>query len=235
MLFRSEDGNTVTPGLRKGQTAIGNFRLTLKEAAGQSADYPVAAVPADLYYDRLSVEAKTGQKSRPKASLIKNTSVVRFRITEETVDSGKGSRALTNPLPCEISITGGNTMISYENKIAEQAPTYRYLPIETRETIDNTQWEVDYGMMRLVIGNTVPVVIRDLATGLTLVDSNLISLILAYHEKYGSQTDIDREDLFEIDVIITRDPSKGGNDLTVTIKVAGWVVVKIVPNPEFNS
>jgi len=183
--------------------------------------------PSPLYYARQEVRVVSGKQLSYKVDLMKNSSSVRFRI-KETVQNTSRIRAGWNvELPFDIELSGNNTMIDGHNRIMPHAPKYNYLPVASAWDGDEEVWCVDYRLMRLMIEHPVVIRINDRATDTILLEEDLISLILDYKTKYITQSDIDKEDEFLIELDIDR--SSSGGDVSVSIRINGWEIFKLKP------
>lgn len=82
--------------------------------------------------------------------------------------------------------------------------------------------EVDLKMMRLMLGQSPMLVIRNSVTQEVLYNENMIDQILSTLQ-YITQEDFDREDefIFEISVV---------NDVVVSVSINGWILNNINPD-----
>lgn len=226
MIGKIEDGQDIfSAGLQKGVTRLEDFRIELDKAtSGRAApwpDYPVAANVPDLYYGMAEVEVRTGKTMTEKISLTKNTSRIQLKIIELPGSS--------DPLPSDVSQIpyeaygfGNNTMLNYENKIAPQAPTLTYIP-SGFDVQTGPVYNIFLTAPRLVTGNPVTLRLWAEQEGRFIMNENLVSIILKSDE-YNTQDDIDREDLFLIEVVVDR---RAGLD--VMVKINGWEIGTIDP------
>lgn len=235
--------NKFVKGLTKDKTNIDDFRIMLKEA-GTRAELPNAMVAADLFYGKAGVTASIVGYTNVKITLIKNSSTVRFRITD--ISEERDPEMNTDEWPYDIDLYGRNTMLNSENNIpdesAPQSPELRYIAASQPRQTGELTWEVDYSMMRLMTSNhPVWMEIIDNYTGLSLLppdQGELIGLIKAARTApggphiYVTQEDFDREDLFEIELQVDRYPPGTGKELVVTIKINGWGIVDLKPGVE---
>ncbi len=215
---RNADGS-VSAGMKKGETALDDFAVALNEGAQGSA-----TPPSPLFYGKASVTPDPADPVTVKVSLIKDTSVIRFIITDVTEEGP--AAALTAEGLYEIYCIGENTVLNSENNIADDSPRLRYNP--SRRAAEGKVYEADIDMMRLVQGDdTLTAVVRDNETGVYYLNRNLVEL-LQEKPAYNTQAGLDKEDLFIIEMDINRD-YPGGDGIYVVIKINGWVINPIEP------
>lgn len=226
--------NTVTAGLEKGSTSIENFRLWLTEDSSQStSEYTAAAIPAELFYNKLDISAGLDRLITHKAEFIKNTSVIRLKFTTEDGTQPAPPIGTRADMPYEITLSGTNTMFDYLDNNTAEAPEYRYLPSSFGTVAEN--YNVEYKMPRLEWNYDTSVEIGiKYGNQEILAPDKLIQMIKKLKKPggefvYKNQTDLDREDEFEIGIKVTEIPGTG-EILSVTITINGWNFKEIRPD-----
>lgn len=215
-------GGSVSAGLKKGETKLANFVVALKEASQGTA-----SAPTPLFYGRAVVTPQgSGEPVTTKISLVKDTSVIKFVITDVTEEST--GAALTAEGLYEIYCIGENTVLNSENNIADGAPRLKYDPSKT--ATEGKVYQAEINMMRLLQGDdTLMAIVRDTETSASYLNRNLVEL-LQEKPSYKTQEGLDREDLFVIEMDIDRDyPGGGDGSIYVVIRVNGWVINPIKP------
>lgn len=212
---------SVSSGLKTGETRLENFVVALKEAS-----QGIASAPTPLFYGKSTVTpASSGDPVTTKISLVKDTSVIRFVITDVT-ETEEGS-SITAAELYEIYCTGENTVLNFENNIAAGAPQMKYIPSETAS--EGKVYEAEIDMMRLLQGDdTLTALVRDAVTGVDYLNRNLVEL-LQEKPAYKTQAGLDKEDMFLIEMDIDRNHPGGDDGIYVVIKINGWVINPIKP------
>jgi hypothetical protein len=215
------DGAALSP-LVRGISAIDDFRVALnKRDADSRADTPSTAdFPSSLFYGSADIELLEGESHPVVVSLIKDTSMLSFHIHDQQTRAEDVSPGWPSD-PYNIFVDGDNTMFDHSNNIAPEAPVLRYTPVlASRRT---GIFDADVPMSRIIKGVPLNTVIEDARTGTRYLDADLMEIITA-NPAYATQSEIDREDLFDIDVYIDKDA-----DVSVTIVINGWQYVYVTP------
>lgn len=202
---------TINPTLIKGVTDINDFRAELKNIIGvDNYLYPITT-PDDLYAG-LALNAIADQRNETitDVELIRDTKKIKVKIT--------GTDAYSAPL--EVYITALNGRYKFDNSIDTNHGTFKYTPINT--LLQPNYMEVDLKMMRLMLGQSPMLVIKNSVTQEVLYNENMIDQILSTLQ-YITQEDFDREDefIFEISVV---------NDVVVSVSINGWIINNINPD-----
>lgn len=203
--------NTINETLRKGVTDITDFRMELKNTTGaENYLYPVST-PDDLYAAlATSVIAAPMNQNITDVELIKDTKKVKVKITD--TDGFDAS--------LEVNITALNGRYQFDNNIDLNHKTFKYTPINT--LLQPNYMEVDLKMMRLVLGQSPMLVIKDSVTQESLYNENMIEQILST-QQYASQEDFDREDEFVFEISIA-------NNIIVSVSINGWIINSVNPD-----
>lgn len=205
------NNNTLNQTLRKGVTDINDFRIELQNVTGEDGYLYTTGIPDDLYVGlTTNAIASAENKKITDVELIKNTKKIKVTIM--------GSDAFDAPL--DIYITALNGRYNFDNSIDINHGTFKYLPINTRS--QSSYMGSDLRIMRLVLGHSPMLVIKNSVTQDVLYNEHMIDQILATN-KYVSQEDLDREDefLFEISIV---------NDVIVFVSINGWRINSIHPD-----
>lgn len=203
--------SAINQTLRRGVTDINDFRMELKNITGeQNYLYPVNT-PDDLYAG-LAVNAIAASENEniTDVELIKDTKKIKVKIT--------GTAAFNVPL--EVYVTALNGRYKFDNNIDLDHGTFKYTPINT--TSKSNYQQADLKMMRLVLGQSPMLVIKDSASQQVLYNENMIDQILATHQ-YALQEDFDREDEFIFEILVV-------NDVVVSVSINGWVINSVNPD-----
>lgn len=203
--------SAINQTLRRGVTDINDFRMELENITGaQNYLYPVNT-PDDLYAG-LAVNAIAASENEniTDVELIKDTKKIKVKIT--------GTAAFNVPL--EVYITSLNGRYKFDNNIDLDHGTFKYTPINT--TSQSNYQQADLKMMRLVLGQSPMLVIKDSATQQVLYNENMIDQILATHQ-YALQEDFDREDEFIFEILVS-------NNVVVSVSINGWVINSVNPD-----
>lgn len=213
----SDDNDDVTVGLTKGVSHIDYFRMMLKKSDATAYGNPVAMPPSPLFYGRADFDIPANGTASRTISLVKDTSVIIFRITKTA------SRSRADDDSNEVYCGGRNTYLDALNGVTDESPAMTYLPKSNTRPGDN-QYEITIPMGRLIIGMPVNALAKDRNSDEKYIDNDLVALICATGV-YETQEDLDREDTFVIDIVIEGD----GADVTVTVSINGWELVDISP------
>ncbi|MCL2561380.1 MAG: FimB/Mfa2 family fimbrial subunit [Rikenellaceae bacterium] len=212
------------PPVAIGSTSLNDFRMML--AYGLLPANPEAEVaPQVKNFDHLFwaiaediTVAGRGTRTIP-FEFQKNTSTLRVIINGIQYLPG---RSLA---PLNVFTTGKNWAYAYNN-IPDVAAAPRMLYEPQSVTVDVNRMEADIRQQRFVIAQsaTDPVLlyIRDAQHGVNMLNPiNVINAILQSPD-YNNQADIDREDLFIIELSIAF-------DLSITVTVNGWEIIILDP------
>lgn len=205
------NAGTINPTLIKGVTDINDFRAELKNIIGvDNYLYPITT-PDDLYAGlALNAISARANEAITDVELIRDTKKIKVKIT--------GIDAYSSPL--EVYITALNGRYKFDNSIDTNHGTFKYTPTNT--LLQPNYMEVDLKMMRLMLGQSPMLVIRNSVTQEVLYNENMIDQILSTLQ-YITQEDFDREDefIFEISVV---------NDVVVSVSINGWILNNINPD-----
>lgn len=197
--------------LRKGVTDINDFRAELNYVKGnESYLYPVGT-PDDLYAG-LTTQAisSINNKTITPVELIKDTKKIKVKIV--------GTNYLSGPL--EVYITALNGRYLFDNSIDGNHGTFKYTPISSDQ--QPNRLETNLKMMRLVLGQTPTLVIKNSTTSEVIYNENMIDQILLT-QKYISQEDLDREDEFVFEIVIDK-------NMEISVSINGWKINHITPD-----
>lgn len=197
--------------LRKGVTDINDFRLELNGSTDAENYLVPTNVPDDLHAG-LTTQA---------ASAISNklvTDVDLIKITKKIKVTISGTDVLHAPL--DVFITALNGRYKSDNSIDPNNGTFKYVPMKSATTPNKLV--VDFKQMRLMLGQSPMLVIRNRTTQEVLYHENMIDLILSTG-KYASQEDFDREDEFDFNISFV-------NDILIGVSINGWIINNITPD-----
>lgn len=209
--------NMLDKTLRKGVTDINNFRLELNNIIGEGDYLYPADIPNDLYAGlATNVISDPINKNTIDVELIKDTKKIKVKIY--------GIDALNSTVvpPLDIYITAINGRYKFENSIDVNHPTFKYTPINS--LLQPNYMEVDLKIMRLALGQSPMLVIKNSLTSEIIYNENIIDQILST-QKYISQEDFDREDEFVFEITI----HSNGDDVDVSASINGWEINNITP------
>lgn len=203
--------NTINQTLRKGVTDINDFRIELKNTTGaEDFLYPVTT-PDDLYAGlAVNAIAAPENQSITDVELIQDTKKIKVKIT--------GTDAFNAPL--NVYITALNGRYKFDNSIDANHGTFKYMPINS--LLQPNYMEVDLKMMRLVLGQSPMLVVKNSMTQQVLYNENMIDQILS-SPQYVSQEDFDREDEFVFEISVE-------NDIVVSVSINGWIINSVNPD-----
>lgn len=205
------NANTINPTLIEGVTDINDFRTELKNIIGGDNYLYPANTPDDLYAGfALNTIFFPINKVITDVELIKDTKKIKVKIT--------GTDAYSAPL--EVYITALNGRYKFDNSIDTNHGTFKYIPINT--LLQPNYMEVDLKMMRLMLGQSPMLVIKNSVTQEILYNENMIDQILSTLQ-YITQEDFDREDEFIFEISVS-----GG--VVVSVSINGWIVNSINPD-----
>lgn len=206
--------NTISQMLRKGITNINDLRTELKNAKDtENYLYPVS-IPDDLY-GGLAVRAVSAlnNKNITSVELIKDTKKIKVKLLGTEVAPGVFN----------AYITAINGRYKFDNSIDVNHGVFKYSPVNLPLRTESI--EMDFKMMRLVLGQTPMLVIRNNTTSEVIYNENMIEQILLT-EKYVTQEDFDREDEFVFEITI----QSKNNNIELQVSINGWRISNIIPD-----
>lgn len=206
--------NTLNNTLRKGITDIADFRAELKNITGtENYLYPVNT-PDDLYAGFVTdaVSAMDNQNITD-VELIKDTKKIKVKITS--------TAPITTPF--DIYITALNGRYLPDNNIDLNHGTFKYIPVNS--TVQPNYIEVDLKIMRLMLGQSPMLVIKNSVTHDLIYNENMIDQILLT-KKYVTQEDFDREDQFIFEITIQSED----DNIEILVSINGWKINSITPD-----
>lgn len=226
------DKNGMTKGLTAGESLLEDFRIILKHSypvTGPITGLPFAETPSELFYSKDYISVDDSKPLSYNIEFIKNNSTVLFRIVEKFYDNIKRTNTRVD-MPYTLYCTGKSNLLDCENNIpAAETTEIKYIPYSIMEQGNTYEARIDN--MRLIAGQPVNVFLQFEANGKMLVNEDLMSFIFAKNSPYLTQSDLDKEDFFIIDLEIDKHPEN--SDVTITIKINGWTVS--IVKPEFKS
>ena len=205
--------------LRKGVTEIKDFRIFLNSIEDGTGFILPTKVPDDLYAG-LTVGALStpGQRKITEMELIQDTKKIKVILTGINFLS----RAAAIP---DIYITAQNGRYRFDNQIDGTYRTLKYAPLQTN--VGSNRMEANLKIMRLVIGTSPMLIIKDPVTGNLNYNENLIEQILQ-NPNYSSQTDLDREDEFVFEIAL----EAKDHQVIVSVTINGWKINEVNPVTE---
>lgn len=209
----NNQNNILSNNLRKGETDINDFRMELKNINGEENLLYPATTPDDLYAGFVNAISTLNNKDITPVDLIKDTKKIKVKITGTDLISG----------PLSVYITALNGRYKFENSIDVNHSTFKYTPIKTATELN--YMEADLKMMRLVLGQSPMLVVKNSNTSEVIYNENMIEQILLTH-KYASQEDFDREDEFLFEITI----KSKDNTIEILVSINGWLINNINPD-----
>lgn len=206
--------NTLNNILRKGITDISDFRAELKNTIG-AENYLYPTNTADDLYAGFVTDAVSAMDNQniTDVELIKDTKKIKVKITS------------TDPIPTpfDIYITALNGRYLSDNNIDLNHGTFKYTPVNS--IVQPNYIEVDLKIMRLMLGQSPMLVIKNSITQNVIYNENMIDQILLT-KQYVTQEDFDREDQFIFEITI----QSKDNNIEILISVNGWKINSITPD-----
>lgn len=211
--------NETSKLLQEGVTDIKDFRLLLNNTAGTEGFLLPVKIPDDLYAGiTINALSTTSRKQVTDVELIQDTKKIKVILT------GTDFLTRTQAVP-DIYITALNGRYKFDNQIDGTYRMLKYVPSQT--TVDSNRMEANLKTMRLMIGASPMLVIKDPATSKLLYNKNIIEQILL-NPAYTSQTDLDREDEFVFAIKLEEQDQQ----LVVSVTINGWEINEIFPVTE---
>lgn len=205
--------NAINKLLQKGVSDMQDFRMELKNITGQDGYLLPTQTPDDLYVGlALNVLSCPSNKEVTDVELIKDTKKIKVKIT--------GTANVNAPL--DVYITALNGRYKFDNSIDMNHGIFKYTPVKSSQLTNYL--EVDLKTLRLVLGQSPMLVIKNSLTSEVIYNKNIIEEILQTN-KYVTQTDFDREDEFVFEIAI----KWTGNDIITTVTINGWKIETINP------
>lgn len=205
--------NTLNQTLIEGVTDINDFCIELKSIMEADNYLHPATTPDDLYVGLVNASSSSNDKEIVTVELIKNTKKIKVKIT--------GTDFIPSAL--DINIIATNGRYKFDNRIDVNHGTMKYTPINT--SVLPNYMEVDLKMMRLVLGQSPMLVIKNSTTSEVIYSENMIEQILLT-QQYLSQEDFDREDEFVFEIAI----KSNNNIVEVVVSINGWLINNIGPD-----
>lgn len=206
--------NAINHLLRKGVTDIHDFRVELKNIIEQDNYLHPTQIPDDLYvglvHDVLSCPSN---KKITDVELIKDTKKIKVKIT--------GIDNINAPL--DVYIIARNGRYTFDNSIDMNHGIFKYTSVKSLQ--QTNYLEVDLKMMRLVLGQSPMLVVKNSLTSEVIYSKNMIEQILLT-KKYTTQADFDREDEFVFDLTI----KSTNNKVTISVSINGWKIIMVNPD-----
>lgn len=211
---RDSLSNSLNETLHKGITDIRDFRTELKSIPGAENYLYPAATPDDLYAGLASnAVSSVDNQQITNVELIKLTKKIKVKIKGPGVEN----------IPTDIYILAQNGRYQNDYTIDHSHGIFKYSPIKT-STQPNYK-ETDLKVMRLMLGESPMLVVKNSSTSDVLYNENMIEQILST-QKYNSQNDIDREDEFVFEIAMLANE----NNIGVTVSVNGWKINTVTPD-----
>lgn len=206
--------HSLNETLREGITDISNFRTELKSIQGAENYLYPANVPDDLYSGLVTnVVSSSDNQHITDVELIKITKKIKVKIKGPGVDN----------MPIDVYILAQNGRYQSDETIDHNYGILKYSPVKTSVQTDFK--EVDLKTMRLMLGESPMLVIKNSSTSDVLYNKNMIEQILLT-QKYHTQADIDREDEFVFEIVM----EANGNNIEITVFINGWKINIVTPD-----
>lgn len=209
-----ESSSAINNVLQKGVTDINDLRVELNNISSQEGYLYPKRTPDDLYVGLVSDLVAAGDNQRVvEMELRKITKKIKVKIT--------GGDLITRAsAPLDVHIRALNGRYQFDHSIDPNHGVFIYTPINT--LIGSNYMEVDLKMMRLMLGLSPMLVVRNSASSEVIYNENMIEQILST-QKYVSQDDFDRQDEF---VFLINIESKD-NHVVISVSINGWRVNSI--------
>ena len=211
---------TLTGVFVKGETRLADMRLRAK------ADGVSNTRMGNLFWSELTKVTVTRgvNQVRLNSQLQKNSNLVEVvlkGVGEVSPTSRAGDAPADSRYEVRLSTVAG--VYNFDNTTDRSLSSdYVYLPYEAESKGGDLYMRLR--TMRLFIDTPVTLTVTDRRTGAVLYSADLIELIMK-NPAYKTQEDLDREDVYRIEV--------GGGSTTpgtgITITVNGWEVIVLVP------
>lgn len=203
--------NILNQALRKGITDLNDFRTELENVKGAENYLYPTKTPDDLYAGLATYAISTINNSNvTPIELIKDTKKIKVKISGTDFFSGA----------LDVYITAQNGRYKFDNSIDSEHGIFKYTPVNTIQ--QPNYLETDLKTMRLVLGETPMLVIRNSATSEIIYSENMIEQILLT-QKYATQEDFDREDEFVFEITI----QPKDNSIEISVSINGWKINNI--------
>ena len=228
----NRQNNMLNSTLRQGITDISNFRAELKNTAGAENYLYATTIPDDLFAGfTASAVAEINNQKITDIELIKDTKNVKVKITvaglsenTQNIKTGAISAGAEAPL-FNVYITAQNGRYLFDNSTDPNHGIFKYIPLKT--TQQTNYMEADLKIMRLLLGQSPMLVIKNNQTSEILYNENMIKQI-ALTSQYVTQKDFDREDQFVFEISLQSKESNIGVEVTIN----GWQINNTIPDIE---
>lgn len=205
----------TTDGLDSG-ASLSDFRIVLNSMEDADGYLIPQSVPGDLFAGYASdILATYNESCITTVDLMKDTKNIKIKIT------GLNYLARSVIVP-NVYVTAINGKYKGDNSIDTSHRMLKYIPHYT--SVTDNRLEADLRTMRLLIGHSPMLVIKDPAIPGYLFNQNITQLILV-NPKYTSQEDIDREDTFVFEINL----NQTDNNVVISILINGWKINTITP------
>ncbi|MEG2125937.1 MAG: FimB/Mfa2 family fimbrial subunit [Bacteroides sp.] len=208
----NKETQALSAVLRKGVTDVADLRMELKNTTGADNYLYPAGLLDDLYTGFVVAAVSVPENQSPtEVDLIKYTKKIKVKIS--------GIEALGGA-PVDVSILALNGRYQADHRLDENHPTFKYTPISTIIQPDVT--EMNLKMMRLVLGQSARLILKNRVTHEALYNEDMIEQIRLL-PSYSSQADFDRTDEFVFEIAIVR-------QVVVTVSINGWIINNVSPD-----
>ncbi len=216
-----------------GKTTLESFRLRLTTNPSSSDENfvtPANSAFDELFYalaERVRIEPDVA----PKVSFdfIRNSNLLRVKMAG--INWLATTRSTSSPV--NVYVTGRNGSFTYDNNISPYAEILRYDALQG--TVDGNYLVMDIRLLRLdmVLHKKDPVWlwVEDARNDNIIARIDVMNTILKETDSYGhplyrTQSDIDREEMFEIEIEFREPDPVTGN---ITIIINDWVFGEYAP------
>jgi hypothetical protein len=228
--WAGSDGDMIQGGYAVnatvGSTTLDDFHMML--VAESLPDNPYAEVKSqnpdfgDLFFalvENVSVTNGWGGRQSVTFAFIKNTSTVRVVV------SGLGMLNRSQNLPIDVFTTGQNWRYCYDDAIDGSPARKLYQPYDGSASDDTMTANIRQQRLDISQTDAAPVLLyvrNDELDSDMIAPLNLLSAI-RQNPAYQTQQDIDREDLFVIEISILY-------DLSIRITINEWEIIYLTPD-----
>lgn len=220
----------VTPEFIAGQTTLEQARIALRRQKSDSVNY----VLTPYFHASKEINVVYGTQTTEVLSLIKNTNQVNVKVAWYEKDGSPCLSDCARGAQISILSSHGGTY-KFDNTLAASSDSLLYHPYQTLLPEEPAnRMNTSFSLMRLEEGHPFPIVVeRRLEDGTLkeLFRGDLLTDFILRHPSVRSQTELDRQDLYEIELQLVNDmddpnpPSDDKTHMLAAITVEGWRVV----------
>lgn len=218
---------SVSPVFVAGQTTLDEACLALNREKSDSVNY----VLTPYFHASKEINVIYGKQTNEVLSFIKNTNQVNIQVSWYEKDGTPSITDCARGVQISILSSHGGTY-KFDNTLAVSSDSLLYYPYQVvlpEETLN--RMNTSFSLMRLLEGHPFTIIAeRRLEDGTMkqLFRGDLLTDFILKHPSVRSQTGLDRQDLYEIELRLVNDIDTPTDDKTymqAAITVEGWRVV----------